>query len=57
MHFWTLLRPAAVVVAVAAVVAGCAVPEEAGPTDLHQDGDRDGIPDGNSPVPGANETN
>lgn len=58
MRLLSTLRRTFVLLIVAAVAAGCATPDESsGPTDLNQDADRDGIPDGNSPVPGTNETN
>lgn len=57
MSILSALRKGALAIAVAALVAGCAAPpEENRPGDLHCDGDRDGIPDGQSPVEGANET-
>jgi len=52
-----LLRRGALALLVVAFAAGCATPPaENAPGDLHCDGDRDGIPDGRSPVAGANST-
>lgn len=56
MDVTSLFRRGALLLAVAVVVAGCATPAESGPEDRHQDGDQDGIPDGNSPDPWSNET-
>ena len=56
MELIPFLRRAAVLLAVAAVVAGCTAPQESGPADANCDGDRDGIPDGQSPVEGTNST-
>jgi len=50
------LRWMFVTVLCVAVAAGCAAPDQSDqPVDLNQDADGDGIPDGNSPVPNANE--
>lgn len=52
-----VLRRVALLIVVAAIAAGCATPpEENRPGDLNCDADRDGIPDGDSPVEGANES-
>lgn len=56
MDVSAVARRAALLLAVAAVVAGCATPQESGPVDAHQDADRDGVPDGRSPDPWGNET-
>ncbi|HET6405173.1 MAG TPA: hypothetical protein VFH78_11035 [Candidatus Thermoplasmatota archaeon] len=57
MNVLATLRRTALLLIVAAVVAGCATPpDENRPGDLHCDGDRNGIPDGQSPDPWANET-
>ena len=52
MDIPSLARRGALLLVIVAAV-GCAAPQESGPTDLNEDGDRDGIPDGNSPDPGA----
>lgn len=57
MNVLAILRRSALLIVVAAVVAGCTTPpDENRPGDLNCDGDRDGVPDGQSPVEGANET-
>lgn len=56
MDVFALARRAALLLAVAALVAGCATPQESGPVDTHEDADRDGVPDGRSPDPWGNKT-
>lgn len=57
MKVLAVLRRLALTIVVAGIVAGCATPpEENRPGDRLCDGDRDGVPDGQSPVEGANET-
>ena len=45
MRFAPLARRTLLVLAIAAAVAGCATPEESGPTDLDRDADNNGLPD------------
>ena len=55
MELFTFVRRSAVLLVVVAIAAGCAAsPEESGPDDANCDGDRDGIPDGQSPSDGTN---
>ena len=58
MEVFTFVRRSAVLLVVVAIAAGCAAtPDESrGPGDANCDGDRDGIPDGQSPVEGTNST-
>lgn len=51
------LRRIALLVLVAAVVAGCASPntDESTPDDLNCDGDRDGVPDGTTSSDATNQ--
>ncbi|HUR67728.1 MAG TPA: hypothetical protein VM370_00650 [Candidatus Thermoplasmatota archaeon] len=45
MHVLRMLRRTALLVAIVALVAGCAAPQENGPTDLNEDADHNGIAD------------
>ena len=53
MELASLARRGALLLVIVAIVAGCTTPSESAPEDLNEDGDRDGIVDGNSPDPWA----
>lgn len=56
MKLLPALRRSAFLIVVAALVAGCATPQESGPENRLCDADGDGLPDGDSPIENANES-